>query len=271
MKQLSDYMLITDMDGTLLGPDGKIPPRNVEAIRRFTAAGGRFGIATGRSRGLMLAEVRELPINAPCVLYNGGAVYDFAADKMLYEEFLPQESTEYIRLIMEAMPHIGVLVIKEDNYFQLREELAFTEFIATRGEDHFRKSQLMELPHPWYKVLFQVLEKETEAFFALAHSIQTRGVRFVGTNATLVEMLPQHSNKGAALQKIMDMGIVRRENLVAIGDYYNDVEMIELAGLGVTLASAPESIRAKADLVVGDCSHGAVADLIEHLERACGI
>lgn len=269
MKRLSDYYVVSDMDGTLLGPDGKIPPRNTEAIKRFIAGGGRFGIATGRSRALMLDLARGLPINAPCVLYNGGALYDFADDKILMQEFLPQQSEGYIRAIMEEYPEIGVMVISGDDYYQVNEERKLAEFVETRNQQHFGRCALETVARPWYKAIFQMPSDQREHYLAEFVSRKCEGVRFVGAAPTLIEMLPEQSSKGGALEELIKQGYTRRENLVAIGDFYNDVEMIELAGIGVTLETSPEDIKQKADLIVGDCANGAVADLIEYLEDLC--
>jgi hydroxymethylpyrimidine pyrophosphatase-like HAD family hydrolase len=86
---------------------------------------------------------------------------------------------------------------------------------------------------------------------------------------TLIEMLPEHSSKGEALAKLVELGQVERENIVAIGDFYNDLDMIQYAGIGVAVANAPDDIKAQADLVVGHCRDGAVADVIEYIEKLC--
>lgn len=269
LTQLSDYLLISDMDGTLLNRKGVVPPRNREALEGFVAKGGRFGIATGRSKGLMREAAEGLPVNGPCILYNGGAVYDFAADRILFEEFLPDSARDYIREIMGEMRDIDVLVIQGDSYYQVKEERSFASFFEARNRRRFYRAKLDSLGDRWYKVLFQVLPERTENFFTYVSRRQYPGVRFVGTGPALVEMLPERSSKGAALQKILDQGIVNRAHLVAVGDYYNDVEMLELAGIGITLETSPADLRRIADVVVGDCDRGAVADAVAYLERLC--
>ena len=57
------------------------------------------------------------------------------------------------------------------------------------------------------------------------------------------------------------------ENVYAIGDYYNDTELLEAAGVSVVPENAPDDLKEQADLVVGHCYQGAVADLIEEIER----
>lgn len=270
MKKISDYLIVSDMDGTLLNDDGIAPKRNIDAIERFIRKGGRFSIATGRSRALMLDVVQDFPINAPCVIYNGGAIYDFKAGKVLWETFLPEGCKAFVEQIIQEVQGIGIMVVSEDSYYQLNMERDFSNYLVQRRSDHFKQSSVEGVDGSWYKVLILVEPDRSNEVFTYLAAKKFPGVRFVRTNQTLIEMLPEHSNKGAALKMLAHMGYVDQENLVAIGDYYNDLEMIEMAGLGVTLSTSPDDLKTVADLVVGDCNHGAVADLIEHMEKLCG-
>lgn len=270
MNRLSDLVLISDMDGTLLDCRGEVPLRNVEAIRRFVQKGGRFGIATGRSRALMLDIVEELPITAPCVLYNGGEVYDVARQKILHQSFLPEGSEEYLQTICRAFPDIGVFVVEGDMYCHVQQDSLSKKVFQSRDKRYLARCSLAEVPGPWYKALFIAEPAREQALQDFVRTQNFAGVRFVASSEYIVEMLPAANNKARALSYLLDAGLLQREHLVVVGDYYNDLEMIALAGLGVTLSSAPADIQAKADIVVGDNDHGAVADVIEYLEQHSG-
>lgn len=269
MKKLSDYVIISDVDGTLLPYTGILPKRNIEALTRFTAKGGRFGIATGRSKELTEEFAKSLPVNAPCVVYNGGGLYDFTAQKFLMREYLPESAREILKQIRTDLPRTAVLVITEGNYYHVTREIPFTSFSDTHRKI-FRDAAIEQLTQPWYKVLFAAAQDEVSDFFDYVNSQKFDGVRFVSTNATLIEMLPACSTKGYALSKLVELGVFERENIVAVGDYYNDVEMIEFAGIGAATREAPDELKAKADFITGPCEGGALADLLEYLERITG-
>lgn len=268
MKKISDFVVISDVDGTLLDGEG-VPERNAEAIRRFIRAGGRFAIATGRSRTLMRRAAEAIPINAPCVILNGGALYDYVEDRVLWEIHLPEVAREVVGDMMEAAPYAGVMVTADDRYYRVREIPGFQGYFEANNERSFLGAGLDEIPWPWSKGLFQFQEGDYDRFMKLVEQKGYPGVRFVGVFPTVVEMLPENVNKGGALKQLVELGYVRRENLVAVGDFYNDLEMIEYAGIGVTLSTSPDDIKAAADIVVGDCRGGAVADTIEYIERLC--
>lgn len=262
-RKYSDFMILSDVDGTLLTGNGKVPQRNIDAVERFTRNGGKFGIATGRSRELTQELLDQLPVNAPCVLYNGGAVYDYENDKYLMKLFLPEESKQFIKELLAFKPDLGVLVVSNSDYFSVTDEISFTN----QKNYPAKAVDVDSLTDPWYKVLLLLRDNDYEQFIAYTAQRDFAGVRFVATNTHLVEMLPIDSSKGTALEYLIKEYGVDRENIAAIGDFYNDLEMIRHAGIGVTLCDAPEDIRAAADLVVGDCAGGAIADLIEYLEK----
>ena len=78
MKDAKGLIIVTDLDGTLLDGDGKVPERNLRGIDRFKAAGGRFTIASGRygnSVGRLFPGFREY-VNAPTGFSNGAVLFD---------------------------------------------------------------------------------------------------------------------------------------------------------------------------------------------------
>lgn len=268
-KKISDYIIISDVDGTLLPRNKPVPQRNIDALNRFVAKGGRFGIATGRSKELTEEFAKSLPVNAPCVLYNGGALYDYDKGEFLMQSFLPESAKGYLARIRKDLPWLSVMVITGGNYCHVvDDEIPFATFSEEQRE-HYRNARVEELTGLWYKVLFSVTPEENKMLADYVKDIAFTDVRFVFSSDLLIEMLPVTSTKGFALQKLVELGHFPHESIVAIGDYYNDLEMIEFAAIGATTAEAPDDVKAAADFITGNCESGAVADLVEYLESLC--
>lgn len=262
--QLYKSVLYTDMDGTLLADDKSISPDNMAALRRFTELGGRFSVASGRNVDGARPFLEILPVNAPAILYNGAAVYDPAQDRFLHEQCLdPVLAAELMRFAVEIEPgcctqtyHAGRIRLynpdgPEDPHM-LREGHPH-EYIplGDRCERAFKAmvyGDAAQLEH----IRLAVLERFGEGRFHCTYS-----------SSFYLEFLDPNATKGAALQWIQDhLPGFSHNDVAAIGDYYNDVEMLRSASLSAAVANAPDDIRSIADTVVCDNNHSALADLI---------
>ncbi len=268
MTKLSDLLLVSDIDGTLMNFPAPIPPRNIEALRRFTAAGGRFSVATGRSIASARPYVEQLPVNAPCILYNGCAIYDFAAEKVLRAHELPDSYAGYLSALMREFPDAGFALMREREIVALsgpgyvreylgRENMPILEEALTKARGPFLKA-VMAMPCEW-----------TARVEEFGNAQGWKDVRFFRTGRPFVEMLPAEAEKGTALTELMDLLGIPPARTVAMGDYYNDAGMLAAAGFAATTAEAPDAVRYLCRGIFGRCEDGALADLIEALERRC--
>lgn len=263
--KISDYIIMSDVDGTLLPYGGEMPRRNIEALERFVAKGGKFGIATGRSKELIEEFVSDLPVNAPCIVHNGGGIYDFNNGEFLMRKFLPESAKNDVKTICEDVPDASVMVVADSDYYQILNESPLKKFSEVHNK-LIKEAEIDTLTSPWYKVLFLISETKSASFDKYIASKSFKGIRFVYTNPMMVELLPAGTSKGSALNELARLGHIERERVAAVGDYYNDLEMIEFAAVGAATAEAPEDIKSKAKFVTGPCNGGAVADLVEYLE-----
>ena len=76
-KNYSDYLLVSDMDGTLLNNQGLVSRENIESIKKFQRMGGRFTLATGRPQAFTWRVLENIALDAPAILYDGAVLYDF--------------------------------------------------------------------------------------------------------------------------------------------------------------------------------------------------
>jgi len=263
----SDFTIFSDLDGTLLPFYAKpTPQRNIEALQRFTDAGGRFAIATGRPPVFIEPIVNELPVNAPCILLNGGAVYDFENKEYPYKVFLPEIAHKYIEQISHDLPHVGIAITHDDKAFDYSVELGLISDI-NEGKPYMQDFAWRKLKGKWFKAIFICHEDKCDAVEAYLRAQNFAGVDIVRSGPILVEMLPLGSSKGLALQKLCELGICRQEATAAIGDYYNDIEIVKTAAVGACVKNSPQALCNAAVYETCSCEDGAISDLIEYLMR----
>ncbi len=264
--KIKDILLVSDLDGTLIGENFLIPPRNIEAIRRFQRKGGHFSVATGRPLDATKRYFGPVVPNELCVLLNGSVIYDFKACRATRFFPIPAQAPGFAKRVAGRFPQAGVEAFRKDSQFVLRSNPYVTEHLA-HEKIPYREGAWEDRGEAWGKVLF-ASDPETKArMHEFADSFPHPGVRFVETSEYYLEMLPEGINKGTGLDEVIRQTRYERKNVFAIGDYYNDIELLKTAGFAAVPANAPPEIRQYADFVTGHCRDGAVADLIEYLEE----
>lgn len=258
-----NLLLVSDIDGTLIDSEYQIPRRNREAIQRFMEQGGGFSIATGRSWESVEKCLKGLRVNRPCVLANGGLLYDMERHQPVSVQALPPEAMEYAQLFLTRFPQAGVEVFTNTDVWVLRGNDITRSHMYHEGL-HFRTGTIEDIQEPWCKVL--VAMREQEELITYTRQMDTKGVRFVASSDRYWEMLPEGADKGSGIRRLAELYGYPMNRVAAIGDYYNDLEMLQTAGITAVPQNAPEELKQYADLVVCHCCDGAVADFVEFLE-----
>ncbi len=269
-------LLASDVDETLIS-EGKIAAINIEKIDWFIQEGGLFALSSGRSLEALrqvLSYIDKSKIG-PSATFNGGLIYDFSKDEVLYEENISDREKEFVKFVIDNMPEIGIEVHTMDVcYVPNRTEdtdihekyenidACFEDFESIRDKK-------------WIKVLFtpQTAEKRLMLRRA-AESFSDGSSVFYDSSATLygnwcpyLEQLSKEVSKGAALRRLRTLLNLRSNGLFAIGDYYNDVAMLEEADITAVTAGAPDDLKQNADYISCSCADGAVADFIDYLVK----
>ena len=265
MPDLSKYFLITDLDGTLL-PDNKIlNPVDIAAIEKFRKDGGKFTIATGRTRQAADRFVEQLKIDIPVVMYNGSLILDVKTNKPLYTYELPDGVDKIASEILEKFESIGSEVLRLDNIYVVCNNEYEERHVEICGVDPLYMP-IDEVPKEgWHKVLFadapERVDELEEYFRGREYPID-----FVRSEAHYFEILPKGSSKGAALKEYRRIMDLSEYKVIAAGDYNNDIELLEEADIGAAPSSARQEVRDMADIVLDKTSNdGAIAELIEKI------
>lgn len=268
-KKLSDYLIVSDVDWTLMPTPGPIPARNLEALEYFTEKGGRFCIASGRPLVSVRRYIDLLPVNAPCIVFNGSAVYDYAQHRLYYARYLPGTFAGYVQKLIQLFPQIGFAVYEMYQIHALHNVEQTRAYMQIEGLPIFPLGA-EELTGDYFKLLMAMPEELVGPVSEFVRAQCWDDVEFVTSGPNFLEMLPKGSNKGEGIRQLSRQCGILHESIVAIGDYYNDFEMLRSVSFPVTVAGAPDDIKAVCKLVTGPCENGALADLVEYLEAYCG-
>lgn len=267
-KKLSNWLIASDIDGTINDKGRRLVKRNYDAIHRFIDEyNGNFTLASGRSPDSMRKHYKRLDIaDGKAIVINGAGIYDFAKEEMVWSDPLNEHCIDIVRKTVKKFPFLAFQVISDKVVYLFRPTpsariLAINAQYPIKYFYNFDK-----IPKEnWYKVIFTGLPPETKMVSRFVESLSNTTENLMFSSDWSYEMVNEDTNKGKAVLKLAEMLGVDKEHTAAIGDYYNDYEMLKQVGLPACCGQAPKGMKKIAKLVTCHCNHGAVADLIEYI------
>ncbi len=265
---MSIKLLALDLDGTIFGDDLVISTRTREAIARAQQQGVLVTIATGRMFISASAIASDLGIEAPLICYQGAMVRHSGSGEMLYHKTIPLHlAHEIISRTQQLGLHLNLYLndaiyaarITDEALFYSRINMGLTinevgdlsKWLAAQQGSEPTKLVIITDPDQ----TDQVLEFFTDLYGSKLQVTKSHP-RF--TEFTSIEC-----SKGKALAFLAEHIGVDRDEVMAIGDGHNDLDMIAWAGHGVAMASAPQAVLNVARTVCAALLEDGTAETIE--------
>lgn len=268
--KLSDWLVVSDIDGTLNNKLRKLPARNEKAIDRFVNLhGGHFTLASGRNVASMEKHYRRLPIkNTPAIVLNGAGIYDFSKNQMLRFRSVSDAGKEMVVRILREFPSLEVEFCTQDNILLLNPLIFGPALVRADNLPHKKCKSMDEiLPFDWGKVVLfgpPPLIKKVKQF---TKGLNSDEIHTMSSSVVTFELLAAGTHKGEAVRTLAEMLGIQYEHTAAIGDYFNDYDMLRSVYLPAACGQAPLEMHKIAKFHAGHCNKGAVADLIEFIEK----
>ena len=266
MGRFDGVLLISDYDDTLCGNTGYIPAANLAALEYFTANGGRFTIATGRAHTTFAPCVDKLPINAPVVLSNGSALYDFEADIMLEQTLLDDHAPGDLTALCAAVEGLGFEAYHGEDIYAHAPNWV-TEMHMNKVGSNYTVLPIDQIPTPWTKAIVQgEHEPLLQARRWLAEHCPGR-YEAIFSNHYYLELTDQGSNKGGMAAKLAKRIGVAPEHIWAVGDNQNDIPMLALSRIPFAPSDCADEVKEWGATLLCPCEDGAIAQVVDELCR----
>jgi len=265
------YVLVSDFDGTLIDDKITISRENIDAIQSFTDQGGIFLGATGRSELNVRPFTGSIALSSPWILYNGAAIYDWTRGCFIYKAPLDRRLSEgFLSRVMARFASVNTQVFTGGPFFQVNAG-ARLDSQAVLEDQHYENRPMEEIGDDWLKVLFcSDCPDELNAIEALLDTDPLRPhVHKTRSAPRYFELTARGVSKGSALAHLRTLLKPTPTKVVAIGDYLNDIEMLQEADIAAAPQSAMPEVKKHAHIITADHTRSAVADLIRQLEEMC--
>ncbi|MGA7729975.1 MAG: Cof-type HAD-IIB family hydrolase [Chloroflexia bacterium] len=261
-------LLALDLDGTIFGDDLLITPRTRKAIASAQAAGVVVTIATGRMFRAARHIAAELNIQGPLICYQGALVRDPRTDETLLHKTVPHHlAAEVVMLTSDQGLHLNVYlndglyvekVTPEARFYsQINMDLPLNVVGDLRN--------WLDLQHPdeATKLVIVTSPEQTDAVLASYTEILGDRLQVTKSHPRFTEFTNHECSKGRALAQLAAQYGFKREEVMAIGDGHNDLDMLQWAGWGVAMETAPQAVRDGARIVCPPLAQDGAADAIE--------
>jgi Cof subfamily protein (haloacid dehalogenase superfamily) len=272
-------LLASDIDGTLLNPQFQIAGNDLAALRQAHAAGIEIVLVTGRRHTFALPIAKQLGFDLWLISSNG-AVTRSLSGETFHRDLMPKEVCRELCGAMQAfrgntvltfdMEIKGAIVIErlDDLNLSIRrwleKNMPFIDFVVP-----IEKALVSD---PVQAMFCGSMERMSEALKAIETARMCNRVTVLRTeyperDLSMIDVLNSGCSKGHALRRWAEHRGFRREEVMAIGDNHNDVEMLEFAGHPVIMGNACEELRGRGwTVTLGNDQCGVAAALAEIME-----
>ncbi len=259
-------LVVLDIDGTLVNSEKKVTQKTKEYITKASEMGVRFIIASGRTPYGILPIAKEIgleKIGGYVLAFNGGACLNCETMETLYENYIDKSE-------MKALYEFGqkndipFMTYNKDTLYTPNEMTKYIDLertinhLTVRKTDNFLEEATFDFP----KVIFtddgdrlsKFVDEAVEAFpqFEVFRS-----------EPFFLEVCPKGIHKATGIKNIIEILGVKQEEVIAIGDGYNDISMIKYAGLGVAMENAQQAVKDVADYITLSNDDDGICKVIE--------
>lgn len=266
------YLCVFDLDGTLLNSEKKITERNKKAISVLQELGVGVIVATGRNKIMADIFLSELNLNMPLISNNGALVTHEQSDEPIYINAFSQDIRDKIILrchernleylcysykniyVSSKFKKIDIAHLKNAVLENKTGDFITLPESAENVLRFFKQDNSSQV----LKVLTAYPEDEDIKYFN-----SLKGVNCVFSQAVAVDIMPEGTNKGKALEKIAKILEYEQKNIFAFGDYDNDYEMLLFSGHPIAMGNAVDELKKIAKHIALSCDEDGVGIAIE--------
>jgi len=258
-------LLACDLDNTLLSPDRDIDPENVAAVQRARSAGIEVVLASGRIQTSIRVFAERLGLSGPLIACNGSDAAYVGGARIFHRRLDPRA----VRAILSYCAAYGIQAnaYTETQVFFVTESSWADEYesrvrsvrpgsISLEDACELDVSKVLVIDHA------EAIPVHRAGLLPLLNGIP---VRWTESEPEYLEFLPEGVSKGSALAAVSQHLGIAQDETAAIGDYLNDLEMIQWAGIGAAVGNAHEDVAKVADIRVAPHDLHGVAEFIDFL------
>lgn len=266
-------IVFSDIDGTLLDDKHQLTKETKKVVQALKKQKVETVLVSARPPKAMTSIANELVLDTPLVCFNGALITQVQGNQLtdLFSVSIERlDSLMLYQMIASKFPNVSINLYSSERW--LVEEMGSWE--TQEMEITGVKPEIIAMPlflkeyHPIHKILCMGNEQEIAGLESALLSANISGVTCHLSKPTYLEIVNKEVSKLAALKFLCQDYQLSLNDAVAIGDNYNDLPMIEHAGIGIAMGNAPTAVKELADITTtSNCENG----FSQALAKVCGL
>lgn len=254
-------LVVVDLDDTLLDDEGRITEDNINTLRQAAAQGVNITIATGRMYRATLPYAKQLGLSLPLITYQGSLIKKPDGEVIRELALPPHLAREMLAYSRETGVQLNVYV--DDNFYTDRDS-SWTRLYAKLSSVPYNVvGDLTDLISRGPTKLIFVDREEVLDEIAEPLRRQYNGrLNIVKSKPFYLEVTHPAASKAQAVEVLLGRLGIKWDEVMACGDSFNDLDMIEQAGLGVAVGNARKEVKEAADWVAPSNNESGVAEAV---------
>lgn len=243
------YKLVAlDVDGTLINDEYRITERTSATIREVHRRGARIVLCTGRAPASTLPLLRELGLEGVVITHNGAATVDSQGPTLLHQYSFGVDRVDRLVAFCRAE---GVHLDLNSPFSLYVEELSEEAREAYRNYyiDPIVIDDLLQVREPLVKITMYAGKDVLDRLLGRWSEIGDPELRPIRSDEYFIDLMHVKASKGNALRALAQQWDIDPSGILAIGNYYNDLDMLQFAGVGIAMGNAPDDVKKQADFV----------------------
>lgn len=255
-------LMAVDIDGTLLNDSGELTENTKNAIRQWVDKGLIFTVASGRPIQGIEGLNKTLNLDVPFITYNGAMVVMGKSKQVLYEQKLSRIDAEEIIKLGEKY-NVTIMIWKDNELYVPTLNERVNKYKIISGVEPIIINNMEQLIENgvtkilWYDEVEKIEQYKNEIGRYLSDN-----VNFHPSRPYFMEFVDKNASKAIAMERLGQYYGIKQSEMIAVGDGFNDLSMIEYAGLGVAMANSPDEVKERADYITLSNEEDGVAHVI---------
>lgn len=256
-------LLVVDLDGTLLDNKKQISKKNLESLKKLKNKNILFTISTGRPLKGVIQYKQQLDLKIPAIFYNGAMIADLTTEKIIFEEHL--EFCDVQKIWNEGMKNkVNIYLWSKQNLYSnflnnntnIYKNNLLVDAKKIDNIEQFNNSNIT-------KIIWDDKEEKINNLLEEIKNYNLNYTKFCTSSKNYIEFFNKKVSKAITLNKIIQQLDIKKEEVIAIGDSNNDIEMLEFVGFGVAMENATTEIKKIAKYITFDNENSGVSNVIE--------